>query len=78
MSELLLVPIHVDALWVGDNGQQLIAPLADFTQIPYACWVTQRRNPHLPPTTSSELFNSDDPFISENIMRKPAALANSV
>ena len=32
MSEFLLVPIHVDALWVGDNGLQLIAPLADFTR----------------------------------------------
>ena len=66
MSELLLVPIHVDALYVGFTGLNLINPLADFTQIPYQCWVSQ---------TPSE-FNSDVPFTSQSIMREPAALAN--
>lgn len=66
MSELLLVPIHVDALYVDFTGLNLINPLADFTQIPYQCWVSQ--------TPSS--FNSDVPFTSQSIMRKPAALAN--
>jgi hypothetical protein len=66
MSELLLVPIHVDALYVGFTGLNLINPLADFTQIPYQCWVSQ--------TPSS--FNSGVPFTSQSIMRKPAALAN--
>src|SRR5215510_6622668 len=74
MSELLLVPIHIDALYVGDNGAQLIAPLADFTRIPYACWVSVGRRPHQ--RMVSEMFNSDDPFTSLNIMRQPAALAN--
>ena len=75
MSELLLVPIHVDALCVSDSGAKAIAPLADFTQIPYACWVT-RQLPHKPPTVSSVLINSDEPFTSQNVMRKPADLAS--
>src|ERR1044072_7147584 len=75
MSELLLVPIHVDALCVSDSGAKAIAPLADFTQIPYACWVT-RQLPHKPPTVSSVLINSDEPFTSQNLMRKPARLAS--
>lgn len=74
MSELLLVPIHIDALYVGDTGARLIAPLADFTKIPYACWITEGRRPHQ--RTISKMFNSDDPFTSLNIMREPAALAN--
>ena len=75
MSELLLIPIHVDALCVGISGLRLIGPLADFTKIPYACWVTHRK-PRKPPSISSEKFNSDEPFTSQNIMRDPAALAN--
>ncbi|HKE59156.1 MAG TPA: hypothetical protein VKB46_20750, partial [Pyrinomonadaceae bacterium] len=74
MSELLLVPIHIDALYVGDTGARLIAPLADFTKIPYACWITEGRRPHQ--RTVSKMFNTDDPFTSLNIMRQPAALAN--
>src|SRR5215813_8501286 len=76
MSELLLVPIHIDALYVGDNGARLIAPLADFTSIPYACWVTERLHPHLPPTTFLQLVNSGEPFISQNVMRQAAVLAD--
>src|SRR5829696_7470082 len=76
MSELLLVPIHVDALFVKDDTTKLIAPLADFSQIPYRCWVTQRRDHRKPPTTSSEEFNGDSPFTNEQIMRAPAILAD--
>lgn len=76
MSELLLVPIHIDALCVSDSQSKLISPLADFSKMPYACWVTERVHPHLPPSTLSIEFNTDDPFTSQNIMRKPAALEN--
>lgn len=75
MSELLLVPIHVDALCVGAKGLRLIAPLADFTKIPYACWVTERRR-NQPPRTSSYWLNTSSPFTSQNIMRDPADLAD--
>ena len=81
MSELLLVPIHVDALCVCDGGLNLISPLADFTKIPYACWVTETRHDHGHPpvtTTSSEPFNTDFPFTSQEIMRRPAALAKTI
>ncbi len=78
MSELLLVPIHVDVFLADDDGLNLIGPLADFTKIPYACWVTQTRFHGRRPitTTSSMEFNTDDPFTSQNIMRQPAALAD--
>jgi hypothetical protein len=76
MTELLLVPIHVDALFVKDDTTRLIAPLADFSKIPYACWVTERRDHRKPPTTSSEIFNGDSRFTSEQIMRAPALLTD--
>lgn len=75
MSEILLVPIHVDALCVDDGGLDLIGPLADFTKVPYASWVTQKRHGHKP-TVASGRFNPNAPFTSRDIMRKPAALDN--
>jgi hypothetical protein len=80
MSELLLVPIHVDALCVGDRGLKLISPLADFTKIPYACWVTETRHIHgrRVKSTSSFMVHTDFPFTSQKIMRPPAALAETV
>ncbi len=74
MTELLLVPIHVDALFVKDDTTRLIAPLADFSQIPYACWVTQRHDRKT--TTTSEVFNGDSRFTNEQIMRAPAILGD--
>lgn len=75
MSDLLLIPIHVDALCVGIRGANLIAPLANFSKIPYTCWVTQDRRHH-GKVTSPETFNPNTPFTSQNVMRKPADLAN--
>lgn len=74
MSELLLVPIHVDALYAGDNPGWLISPLADFTNLPYRCWVTERGNRHS--GIVSQLINPHTPFTSEAVIRPPAQLQN--
>ncbi len=76
MSELLLVPIHVDALCVSDSNTPLVAPLANFSKMPYACWVTERPNPRVQPVTTRKKINSDSPFTSQEVLREPAALAD--
>jgi hypothetical protein len=75
MSETLLIPIHVDALYAGANPGRLIAPLADFSNLPYRCWVTEQVNRR--PEKISEPINSDNPFTSQIVMRPSAELANT-
>lgn len=75
MSDLLLIPIHVDALYAGSKSPSLVAPLANFLTAPYTCWVTENRGRHGKFTTPVT-FNPNTPFTSQVVMRKPANLAN--
>lgn len=76
MPELLLVPIHVDALCVSNSDSPLIAPLANFSKMPYACWVKEQPNPRVQPKIVPKKFNTGVPFTSQQILREPAALAD--
>jgi hypothetical protein len=73
MTNILLVPIHLDAFYT-DGTKRLVAPLADYHNLPYY-WATtdpQPHPPHRPPPPSEVDVNADNPFLSEMVMRPPA------
>ena len=88
MTNVLLVPIHLDAFYT-DGTQQLVAPLANYHNLPYY-WAEpvtsppqmeelRRRHPHhhrQPPAPSQTDVNADNPFLSEMVMRPPAVFSD--
>lgn len=58
MAQYLIVPIHLDALYLP-NDRFLTAPSIDFTQLPY-----------VDPATGEDV-NSDTPYLSEVVLSKP-------